>query len=126
MGTVIAEFPDPDGRRAVSRVLGAVSGVWGLLLLVRPRPIIGALCPEFPETKQWVARVLGARLVVQHVVVLASPTRRHVRAAVSVDVLHAASMVPLLGSPRYRRAALISGGYAACYAVTAPAFVPRS
>ncbi len=126
MGLVIAEFPDPDGRRAASRVLSAVSGMCGLLLLVRPRPIIGALCPEFPESEQWVARVLAARLLVQHVVVLASPTRRHVCAAVSVDVLHAASMVPLLRSPRYRRAALISGGYAACYAVTASASAPRS
>jgi hypothetical protein len=126
MGTVTADFPDRDRRRAVSRVLGAVSGVWGLLLLVRPRPIVGALCPEVPETWQWVARVLGARLVAQNLVVLSSPTRRHVRAAASVDVLHATSMVPLLWSPRYRRAALISGGYAACYAVAAAALAPRS
>ena len=126
MGTVTADFPDRGRRQAVSRVLGAVGGVWGVLLLVRPRPIIGALCPEFPETAEWVARALGARLVVQNVVVLASPTRRHVRAAASVDVLHATSMVPLLWSSRYRRAALISGGYAACYAVTAAASAPRT
>ncbi len=109
----------------MSRVLAALSGAWGMQLLIRPRPTIETLCPEFPESKQWVARVLGARLVVQHALVLASPARRHVRAAAAVDLLHAASMVPLLWSPRYRRAALVSGGYAALYAATAPAVAPR-
>ncbi len=123
---VIAQVLDADRRRAVSRVLAALSGVCGVLLLVRPRPIVEALCPEFPESKRWVVRVLGARLVVQHAVVLASPARRHVRAATAMDLLHAASMVPLLWSPRYRRAALVSGGYAAMYAATARAVAPRS
>ena len=125
-GSVIAEVLDVDRRRALTRVLAALSGVCGVLLLVRPRPIVEALCPEFPESKQWVVRVLGARLVVQHAVVLASPARRHVRVAATVDLVHAASMVPLLWSPRYRRAALVSGGYAALYAATAPAVAPRS
>jgi hypothetical protein len=98
----------------------------GVLLLVRARALANALCPEFPEPQLWVVRVLGARLVVQQAVVLASPARRQVRAAAMVDGLHAASMVPLLWSPRYRRAALISGGYAALFAVTALAVAPRT
>ena len=114
MDGVMAEPPDPDRRRAVSRALAAVSGVWGLLLFARPRPIIDALSPELPESKHWVVRVLGA------------PARRHVRAAATVDMLHAASMVPLLWSPRYRRAALVSGGYAAFYAAMASAAAPRT
>ena len=126
MDSVVAEVADPDRRRAVSRVLAALSGGWGVLLLVRPRPLAHALCPEFPEPKLWMVRVLGARLVVQHAAVLACPARRQVRAAAMVDGLHAASMVPLLWSPRYRRAALVSGGYAAFYAVTAPAVAPRT
>ncbi|MGK5115508.1 hypothetical protein [Geodermatophilus sp. CPCC 205506] len=123
---MIAEVLDVDGRRVLSRVLAALSGMCGVLLLVQPRPIVEALCPEFPESKQWVVRVLGARLVVQHAVVLASPARRNVRVAAAVDLLHAASMVPLLWFPPYRRAALVSGGYAALYAATAPAVAPRS
>jgi hypothetical protein len=67
----------------------------------------------------WVVRVLGARLVVQHAVVLAAPESSVVRVASAVDLVHAASMLPLLALPRYRRAALISGGFAAAYAVLA-------
>lgn len=119
MDSVIAAAPDP-GRRARSRLLAAVSGVWGLLLLFRAGPLVEMLCPEFPESKQWVVRLLGGRLVAQHALVLSRPTERHVRAAATVDMLHAASMVPLLWSPRYRRAALISGGYALFYAAVAP------
>lgn len=121
---MLAEVPDTARRQIVSRGVAALSGMWGVLLLIRPGTIVSALCPEFPKSRLWTVRVLSARLVVQHAVVLASPTRRHVRTAAAVDVLHAASMVPLLWSPRYRRAALISGGYAALYAVTAPAVAP--
>jgi hypothetical protein len=112
--------PDPGRRRARSRLLAALSGAWGLLLLLRAGPLVAAVCPEFPESKHWVVRVLGARLVVQQALVLSRPTHRHVRAAATVDVLHAASMVPLVWSPRYRRAALVSGGCALLYAVLAP------
>ena len=94
-------------------------------MLLRPGPLVESVCPEFPESKQWVVRLLGGRLVVQHALVLSRPTHRHVRAAATVDMVHAASMVPLLWSPRYRRAALVSGGYAALYAATAPAMAPR-
>ncbi len=99
-----------------------------MLLLLRPGPLVDAVCPEFPESKQWVVRLLGGRLVVQHALVLSFPTQRLVRAAVTVDMLHVASMVPLLWSPGYRRAALVSGGYAALYAATATATAtaPRS
>jgi hypothetical protein len=98
-----------------------------LLLLLWPGPLVKAVCPEFPESKQWVVRLLGGRLVAQHALVLSRPTDRHVRAAATVDALHAASMVPLLWSSRYRRAALVSGGYAVFYAATAtaPAIAPR-
>jgi hypothetical protein len=69
--------------------------------------------------------VLGARLVAQHAAVLAAPTPRVVRVGSVVDLLHAASMVPLVRSPRHRRAAVISGAVAAGYAVLAPAVAPR-
>jgi len=124
MGRVMADVPDSSRRRARSRLLAGFSGGWGLLLLLRPEPLLQAVCPEFPTSKKWVVRLLGGRLVVQHAWVLSRPTARHVRVAATVDMLHAASMVPLLWSPRYRRAALVSGGYAAFYAATAPPIAP--
>ncbi len=124
MGSVIADVPDSARRRGRSRLLAALSGVWGLLLLLRPGLLLAAVCPEFPQSKQWVVRLLGGRLVVQHAVVLFRPTDRHVRVAAAVDMLPAASMVPLLWSPRYRRAALVSGGYAAFYAAAATSTAP--
>jgi hypothetical protein len=108
-----------DGRRTWTRVLAAGGGVWGLALLTGPRRVVAALCPELPESRIWVVRVLGARLVAQHAVVLAAPRPTAVRAAAAVDALHAASMVPLLAAPRYRRAALLSGVVATAWAVLA-------
>ena len=80
-----------------------------------------ALAPELPPDRRWLVRVLGARLVTQNVVVLLAPEPRVVRAAATVELLHAASMLPVLLLPRYRRAAWISGGIAAAYAGLAPA-----
>jgi hypothetical protein len=126
MDGVIVAAPDPGQRRARSRLFAALSGVWGLLLLLRAGPLVAAVCPEFPESEQWVVRVLGGRLVVQQALVLSRPTHRRVRAAATVDMLHAASMVPLLWSPRYRRAALVSGGSAALFSALFAAVTPRS
>jgi hypothetical protein len=109
-----------------TRVLAGAGAGWGLALLARPRAVVAALCPEYPESRLWVVRVLGARLLAQHAAVLIAPERPVVRAASAVELLHAASMLPLLGLPRYRRAALISGGIAAAYAGLAAAVAPRS
>jgi hypothetical protein len=61
--------------------------------------------------------VLGVRVAAESAALLATSDRRVRMAAAGVDVLHAASMLPCLFSPRYRRAALISGGDAAASAV---------
>ena len=106
-------------ERVLVRLLSGTGAIWGLAQLTRPRDVVARLCPEFPESRMWVVRVLGARLVAQHAVVLAAPERTVIRLASAVDLLHAASMLPLLASPRYRRAAAISGGIAAGYAVLA-------
>ena len=74
----------------------------------------------------WLVRALGARLLAQHGAVLVAPDRRLVRLGSAVDLLHAASMVPFVASPRYGRAARISGGLAAAYAAAALAVAPRS
>ena len=116
----------PDTRRVVlTRLLAALGLTWGAALLLRPRALVDALCPEYPRSRVWVVRVLGARLLAQYAGVLAAPGARLVGAASGVDLLHAASMVPLLRSPRYRRAALVSGGVAAVSAAVLPAVVPR-
>jgi hypothetical protein len=116
-----------DGRRRlVTRLLAGAGWAWGLALLLRPRRVVGALCPELPSSRWWVVRVLGARLVAQHALVLAAPERPVVRAATAVDLLHAASMLPLVRSARYGRAARISGAVAAAYAALVPAVAPRS
>jgi hypothetical protein len=97
----------------------AASGVgWGALLLTRPRLVAGTLCPDYPEDRDWVVRLLGARLVVQDSVLFARPTRGGAVAASVVDGLHALSMLPWLGRQPYRRAAAISGAVAAVGATT--------
>ncbi|MGY2065715.1 hypothetical protein [Blastococcus sp. SYSU DS0619] len=63
--------------------------------------------------------MLGARLVAQHVAVLVSPGPAALRLSAAADGLHAASMLPVLALPRYRRAALVSGGFAAVSALAA-------
>ena len=97
----------------------------GALLLTRPQRIVDAVAPAFPREKLWLVRVLGARLLGQQGAVLLSPRPQLVRLASAVDLLHAASMVPFLASPRYGRAARVSGGLAAGYAAVALALAPR-
>ncbi len=114
-----------DRRRRLTRLLAGTGAAEGLALLARPDRVVDALCPELPRSRRWAVRLLGARLVVQHAAVLAVPEARTVRIGAAVDLLHAASMVPLAGSAPYRRAAVISGAVASGYAVLAPAVAPR-
>ena len=97
------------------RAPAAAAAVAGLVLLVRPGAALRRLAPEFPRERQWVVRLLGARLVAQHVTVLAAPRPSVLRAAAAVDLVHAATMAALVRSPRYGRAARISAGQAVAY-----------
>ena len=107
-------------RKTLLLRLLAASGVgWGALLLARPRLVAGTLCPDYPEDRDWVVRVLGARLVLQDTALFAAPTRTGAVAASVVDGVHALSMLPWLRHEPYRRAAAISGSVAAVGAVTA-------
>lgn len=106
----------PRRRSSPIRALAAAGAAWGLALLIRPGGVVDACCPEFPASRLWIVRVLGARLVAQNAALLLRPGGSAARAASLVDGLHAASMLPLLGSARYRRAALVSGGVAAAWA----------
>jgi hypothetical protein len=107
------------GSRPSAR-LGAVAGAGaGLLLLTRPQQVLDTIAPAFPRERRWLVRALGARLVAQHGAVLARPEPAVLTAAAGVDLLHAASMLPFLASPRYGRAARISGAVALASALLA-------
>ncbi len=97
------------------RVPAAAGLAAGAVLLARPEAALRRLAPEYPRERRWVVRLLGARLVAQHAAVLVAPRPGVRRAAAATDLLHAATMVPLLRSPRYGRAARISGAVAAGY-----------
>ncbi|MGY1593306.1 hypothetical protein ACI79D_15130 [Geodermatophilus sp. SYSU D00708] len=112
-------------RRRLTRLLAGVGVAWGTALLAVPDGVTDALCPELPRDRRWVVRVLGARMVVEHATLLVAPVRPVPPIAAAVESLHAVSMLTLLGRPRYRRAALVSGGIAAVSAV-ALATVPGS
>lgn len=108
------------GRPHRSTRLGAAAGAAaGLLLIARPQRVAAALAPAFPEERRWVARVLGARMVVQHATVLARPEPAVLAAGAALDLLHAASMLPFVASARYGRAARISAAVALGSAVLA-------
>ena len=113
-------------RRRLTRLLAGVGLAAGIALLTRPRQVVGRLAPAFPADRLWLARALGARLLVQHGAVLALPDHAMVRVGSAVDLMHAASMVPFVVSPSYGRAARLSGGFAAAYAAIGLAVAPRS
>ncbi len=113
-------------RRILTRLMAGAGAATGVLLLARPLQVVDALAPAFPRERLWLVRALGARLLAQHGAVLAAPGPRLVRLGSAVDLVHAASMVPFVASPRYGRAARISGGLAAAYAALAVTAALRS
>jgi hypothetical protein len=114
-----------DPRRTSTRALAVLGAASGALLLARPQQAVDRAAPAFPRERLWLVRLLGARLLAQHGAVLVSARPRLVRLGSAVDLAHAASMVPFVASPRYGRAARISGGLAAAYAAVALAVAPR-
>ena len=116
---------DDGPRRRLTRFLAGLGVASGLALLARPREVVDRVSPALPPDKLWLARALGARLLVQHGAVLVAPSRGLVGLGSAVDLVHAASMVPLVASPRYGRAARVSGALAAAYAAAAVAVAHR-
>lgn len=112
--------------RPLSRLLALAGLASGITLLTRPRQVADAVAPAFPADRTWLVRALGIRLIAQHGAVLVSPSPAVIRASSAVDLVHAATMVPFVASPRYGRAARLSGGLAAAYAAIALAVAPRS
>jgi hypothetical protein len=109
----------------LARLLSLAGAAAGVAFLLRPHRVVAALCPEFPESRVWLVRALGARMVAQHAAVLAFPERPVVRTSAAVDLVHAATMAPFVASDRYGRAARISGGLAVGYAALGAALSRR-
>ena len=90
--------------RTPTRLLAAAGGTVGLVLLVRPLLVLAAVAPAFPRERAWLARALGARMLVQHAAVLVRPGSGVVTAGAALDLLHAASMgAARLAFPRLAR-----------------------
>jgi hypothetical protein len=108
-----------SARHVLVRTTAGAGIAAGLALLTRPGQAVARLAPEYPHDRLWIVLLLGARLVGQHAAVLAVPRPPVLRLAAGLDLLHAATMLPLVGSTRYGRAARISGAVAATYGVWA-------
>jgi hypothetical protein len=102
----------------MSRLLRfAVLGGLGAALLARPRDVVRALCGDAPQPPPGIVRVLGARQLLQEIVLLAAPSPAVLLGAAATDALHAASMgVAALVRPQYRRPAWTSAAIAAASA----------
>ncbi|GAB4079410.1 hypothetical protein GCU67_15215 [Modestobacter muralis] len=108
----------------VTRLVAVPWALWGTAMLVRPGDV--TRLAGGPEPAHWVVRLLGARLVAQHVTALVHPTRAVVLAGAGVDLLHASSMVlARVRWPAHARPVWVSGSTSVASAVlgllTAPA-----
>ena len=97
----------------VGRFAGTVHAVIGSVLLIAPSRA-ATLVARGPggAPPNWVIRLLGLRMVAQAGFELSHPTPEVLAASAGVDGVHAASMLPVLLSSRYRRPALVSAGVA--------------
>jgi hypothetical protein len=100
-------------------VVSAVRAGWGGVLLVAPAVVLRAAGgPGFAAPHAVaIARVLGARHVLQAAVTALSPTPAVAALGTATDVLHATgNLVAAVVSPRWRRAATIDAVIAAAFA----------
>lgn len=96
------------------RVTAALRAGYGAVLLLAPRRFLAAgTRPPIPAFAVAVARVLGARHVLQSIVTVAVPTGRVAGAGAALDALHGSTGVALAAlSPRWRRIALADAALA--------------
>lgn len=99
--------------RTAARSIGAAHALLAAVLLLFPRQVAGSIAGRSgAQPPPWLVRVLGLRVAAQAGLELASRTPDALTASAIVDGLHAASMLPVLVSARYRRPALLSAGLA--------------
>jgi hypothetical protein len=91
---------------------------WAAVLLLAPQRVLGVGGqPAIPAPAVVVARVLGARHLLQSALTAAAPTGSLLAAGAAVDAVHAGTDVGLAAvSPRWRRIALVDAVIAAAFA----------
>ena len=98
------------------RILGAVEMAVGAVLLARPDAGAQLLSAD-DRVPPVLARLLGGRLALQGAALFLMPSDWVGRLAVTADVLHAASMVPVaVAFPEYRQPAVLNLAGASCLA----------
>lgn len=91
-----------------------VRAVYGALLLLSPRGVVETAAGESGSGFATVRRVLGARHLVQAAATGGDAGRTRLLAGVVVDLLHAASMLPVVAlGDDHRRGAAVSALVAA-------------
>ena len=100
--------------RTTLRALAAAQTVGATVLAVRPESVTKLIGDDRRlAPPAWIVRVLGVRSAVQGAAELAWPTPALAWLGAGVDGAHAASMALVAArSPRYRRAAVLSGAVA--------------
>jgi hypothetical protein len=102
-----------------ARALASVRLAWGTVLVLLPGGLLGRIERAAPGRGQrLVVRLLGARHIVQAIVVRLSGSRRALMGGAAVDALHAASALLLAVADRRRRRvgladALLASSFAA-------------
>lgn len=98
------------GARVAAGLLGAGQTGAGLALLLRPRAALRVVADADDDLSRVAARVLGARLAAQGLLVAGFGGTRALRASALIDAVHAVTMaVPAFGRSGRERAARLSG-----------------
>jgi hypothetical protein len=114
-------------RRRVTRVVSGGLAAWGAAQLAFPEQLVRALSPVRSGPPTWVVRLLGARMLAQHAVVVVAPDRPVVALSAAVEGLHAASvLVTAAVMPSCRRAGLVSAGIAGAASLAGMLAMPRA
>lgn len=102
------------------QVITVARAGWATALLLVPERVLGVGGqPSIPAAAVVVARVLGARQLLQAALTAAAPTGSLLSAGAAVDAVHAGTNVGLAAmSPRWRRIALIDAVIAATFAAS--------
>lgn len=99
-----------------TRIWAASTAVIGTVTLIRPHAVASFVSGAH-RPNDTIVRVLGTRQLVQAIVLSIRPRPLVIAGAITVDVLHAVSMVGLtVLEPAYRRSALASAATAAASA----------
>jgi hypothetical protein len=106
-----------NGSAIAARVAAGWQVCFGAALLARPSQVAGALSGQADLPARGLIRLLGARSLLQGIVMATIPDPAVLVAGVGVDTLHAVSLVPVVARKKYRRPAAASMALAAASAL---------